>query len=100
MFFKNLKIGYSKWINIIGGTTFGVFLIHTRGDEMRHWLWYDIVDCGGHYSDEYYWLYSTIIVIAIFSVCSLIDRLRILYLEKWTFQLLNPYIERLERKYV
>ena len=35
MLFKNIKIGYSKWINAVGATTFGVFLIHTRGDVMR-----------------------------------------------------------------
>lgn len=94
MFFKNLKIGYSKWINIIGSTTFGVFLIHTRGNEMRQWLWYDIVDCGGHYSDSYYWLYAIVVVLSIFIICSLIDWIRMNFLEKWMFRVIDPLITR------
>lgn len=39
MCFKNLKIGYSKLINTIGGSTFGVLLIHANSDVMREWLW-------------------------------------------------------------
>ena len=82
MFFKNLRIQYSTFINNVGATTFGVFLIHTSGHEMRQWLWYDIVDCGGHYEDTYFWVYSIFTVLAIFIICSSIDRLRIIFLEK------------------
>ena len=44
MFFKDLKIGYSKLINMIGASTFGVLLIHANSDIMRQWLWQDILN--------------------------------------------------------
>ena len=34
LFFKNLEIGYSKVINIIAASTFGVLLIHANSDTM------------------------------------------------------------------
>lgn len=36
MYFKDLKIQYLKFINAIGATTFGVFLIHANSDAMRN----------------------------------------------------------------
>ena len=91
MMFKNIKVRYNKWINMIAATTFGVFLIHTRGDVMRHWLWYDFIDCGSHYNDEYYWAYAIGCVVAIFVVCSMIDMLRINLLEKRLFKVIDRY---------
>ena len=79
----------SKFINAVGSTTFGVLLIHAHSDVMRHWLWRDTIDCVGHYSDEYYYLYAPAAVLIIFAVCSLIDYVRIQTLEKWAFQYLD-----------
>lgn len=89
MWFKNMNIRQSKIINLIGASTFGVFLIHTRGAEMRHWLWYDFIDAGAHYSDQYYWAYAIGCVLAIFAVCSIIDIIRIKTLEKWAFAIVD-----------
>lgn len=98
LWFKNMRIKYSKVINAIGGSTFGVFLIHTRGDAMRIWLWKDMVDCVGHYysmSTVRLILYSFAVVFAIFIICNLIDQLRIATLEKWFF---NWYDHKLSVK--
>ncbi len=89
MFFKNLKIGYSRIINVIGASTFGVFLIHTCGDGMRQWLWQDFIDVVGHYDAPYYGLYAIGCVLAIFAVCSLIDICRIYLLERPLFAFLD-----------
>ena len=35
MWFKTLRIPQSRFINAIGGSTFGVLLIHTNSDTMR-----------------------------------------------------------------
>ena len=40
LFFKNLEIGYSKVINRIAASTFGVLLIHANSNAMRRWLWH------------------------------------------------------------
>lgn len=88
LWFKNLNIKYSKVINAIGAGTFGVFLIHTNSDAMRQWLWNDTVDCIGHYASltiEELAIYYVGVVLLIFTICNLIDQLRIATLEKWFF---------------
>ena len=87
MAFRNLKIKQSRIINLIAATTFGVFLIHTRGDSMRQWLWCDVLDNVGHYSSSIMPLHAIGSVIAIFIICSIIDFLRICLLEKPFFRL-------------
>jgi hypothetical protein len=83
LLFKNINISYSKIINIIGGTTFGVLLIHANSEAMRQWLWKDVVDCVGHYSLPLpkLILFSIASVLIIFFVCSAIDFLRQLLIE-------------------
>lgn len=94
LFFKNLKIRYNRFINAIAATTFGIFLIHTRGSEMRQWLWSEVIDCGGHYSVDYFWAYAIASVLAIFCVCSIIDLIRIHFLEKNLFVLLGKWLPK------
>lgn len=89
LYFKNLKIPYNKYINIIGASTFGVLLIHANSDTMRRWLWRDVVDCVGHYDVILYPVYAIGCVLAIFAVCSLIDWIRIHTVEKWFFSFLS-----------
>ena len=88
LWFKNMDIKYSKVINVIGASTFGVFLIHTNSDAMRTWLWKDTVDVVGHYSMPLgnLMLYSIAVVLVIFAVCNLIDQFRIATLEKCFFR--------------
>jgi len=93
MFFKNIHIPQSKVINAIAATTFGVLLIHANSDAMRTWLWRDFVDCVGHYNADYMPLYAICSVVAIFSVCSFIDFLRIKFIEKPYMQFVNRKIQ-------
>lgn len=88
LWFKNMKMKYSKVINSIGAATFGVLLIHANSDAMRQWLWKDTVDVIGHYPLPLgqLVLFSFGVVLAIFIVCNLIDQLRIATLEKWFFR--------------
>lgn len=83
MWFKDVKIPYSKWINAIGGATFGVLLIHANSDTMRQWLWCETVDCMGHYGESLIWTlgYAGISVLVIFFVCSGMDWFRGKYIE-------------------
>ena len=89
MFFKNLKIGYSKVINMVGAPTFGVLLIHACGHTMCRWLWGDVLDVVGHYDAPYYGLYALGCVLGVFAICSLIDIGRIYLLEKPLFAFLD-----------
>lgn len=87
--FKNLKMAYRKSINIIGGSTFGVLLIHANSDAMRQWLWKDTVDCINHYfnlSLLQLILFCIGVVLTIFFTCILVDRVRIRLIEEPFFR--------------
>lgn len=88
MCIKNLHIPYSKTINAIGGSTFGVLLIHANSDAMRRWLWRDVVDCVGHYNLPFLQLvcFCIGVVLMIFFSCILIDRIRIKLFEEPFFK--------------
>ena len=94
LWFKNLKLEYSKTINTIAAGTFGVLLIHANSDAMRAWLWKDTVDCIGHYSLPLGSLviYSMGIVLLVFVICNLIDQLRIATLEKYFFRFYDNHL--------
>lgn len=84
LLFKNMNIGTSKTINTVASSTFGILLIHANSNEMRQWLWGDVVDCVGHYSLPFFSLvlYSLGSIILIFCLCSIIDICRIYSIEK------------------
>lgn len=82
LFFKNLRIPYSRVINTIAASTFGVFCIHAHSETMRQWLWKDTLDNVGHYGDKLMPLYAVGCVLGIFAVCVIIDILRINLIEK------------------
>ena len=78
MWFKDLHIPQSRFINAVGGATFGVLLIHANSDAMRQWLWRETVDCTGHFSDNLPWTlgYAAAAVLTVFIVCAGIDWIR------------------------
>lgn len=81
-FFKNINIGYNKSINKIAATVFGVFLIHTSGDAMRHFLWNDLFKTPEFYHSDSLYLHAFISALGVFSICSVIDMGRIMWIEK------------------
>lgn len=81
-FFKNINIGYSKAINKIAATVFGVFLIHTSGDAMRHFIWNDLLKTPEFYHADSLYLHAFISALGVFSICSVIDMGRIMWIEK------------------
>ena len=91
LFFKNLKMGYSKVINTIAASAFGVLLIHANSDTMRQWLWRDTLDNAGHYAGNIY-LHAVVSVLAVYAICSLLDFVRIQLLEKPAFKFLDSKI--------
>ena len=101
MYFKDLRIPHSRVINAMGGATFGVFLIHTRGDVMRNWLWRETVDCIGNYKYDVIWTigYAVGCVLVIFIVCTGIDWFRGKLIEPKLIscikRLLSPIIKKI-----
>lgn len=80
MFFKNLKFK-SKFINTVAASTFGVLLIHANSDAMRQWLWKDVVNVMGAYSNSLLILHAVVSVCVIYIVCTVIDFIRLRFIE-------------------
>lgn len=87
--FKSMKLRHSSFINIVASTTFGILLIHARSDEMRQWLWNEVVGSAAHYSRLWY---AFIACVCVYSLCSIIDWLRIKFLENPVFKCLDKII--------
>lgn len=77
LFFKNLKMGYSKIINKIAASTFGVLLIHANSNAMRRWLWEDVCNNVGVYKSGNVMIHAICCVMLIYTVCTMIDIFRI-----------------------
>ena len=92
LFFKNIKIGYSKIINTIAASAFGVLLIHANSNAMRQWLWKDTLNNVAQYPDIY--THAILSVLAIYAICSAIDFLRIQLFETPLFKIINPLLNR------
>lgn len=76
LFFKNLHIGSSRAINTVASSCFGVFLIHTNSDVMRHFLWRNLCDNIGWVNSEFCVLHAIGCVMVVFAVCATLDLLR------------------------
>ncbi|MDD4689317.1 MAG: acyltransferase [Eubacteriales bacterium] len=93
MFFKNLKIKNSKFINTVAASTFGVLLIHSNSDTMRNWLWIDILKNVEMYDNGMVYIHSVLSVVGIFAICIIIDIIRIRIIEKPLFRLYDKYFD-------
>lgn len=83
LFFKNLPMKHSHFINVVAKTTFGVLLIHAHSDAMRTLLWKHLADVPSmlYASTPVLVLHAMIWAPLVFIVCSVLDYLRIRYLE-------------------
>lgn len=90
LFFKSLRMRPSRLINTIAATTFGVLLIHANSDAMRRWLWQDLLHVIDAYSSPFCVLHAFGSILAVFAACSLLDLLRIRFLER-------PFLQQTDR---
>lgn len=99
MFFKNLKMKNCKLINVIASATFGVLCIHAASDDMRSWLWGDLLNVVGVHSNGNGYLHIVLSVLGVYSVCTVIDIVRIHLIERPFFKLWNKMTIDLNKKY-
>ena len=80
LFFRCITEFYSKIINKIAASTFGVLMIHANSDAMRQWLWKDKLNNVGAYMRPFpYWLLHIIGSVAlVYITCTIIDQIRML----------------------
>jgi hypothetical protein len=86
LFFKNLKLDYHPAINAIAASTFGVLMIHANSDTMRQWLWKDTLNNVGAFHSGYFVIHAVLSVVGVYAVCTLIDMVRIRFLERPFFR--------------
>lgn len=96
MYFKDLPIKNNRIINLISQSAFGVLLIHANSDIMRQWLWKDALDNVGCFisNPSNALLHLIICVIGIYIACTIIDYLRIAYIERPTFRFIDKIIQK------
>lgn len=87
MFFKNVRIPYSRFINAVASTCFGILLIHSNSHTMAHWLWRDVCKNTEVFAEKWMPLHAIGCVLGVFIACAVIDYLRIVLLEKPLFRL-------------
>ncbi|MBQ8826285.1 MAG: acyltransferase [Oscillospiraceae bacterium] len=91
MLFINLNIKYCKFINLVGRSTFGVLLIHASSDTMRTWLWNDLLNNTSMINSDMLIIHAVTSVIMVFSICIIIDVIRIELIEK-------PILNKIDNK--
>lgn len=86
--FKNTQMRYSPFINTVASAAFGVYLIHDH-IFFRNYLWKELFINNQYSYDPYLAIYSIIIVLLVFTICTCIDLLRINTIEKLWIKLLH-----------
>ena len=97
LFFQSRTVKHSVVINALGGSTFGVLLIHANSDAMRKWLW-STINPVGMYSSTKIYILSFACVLAIFVICSLMELVRKQIIEKPFFDIMGDKIDGLEKR--
>ena len=102
--FKNIKMKSCKFINIIASSIFGVLLIH-NGDiplngvtQVRFFLWEKVFKVLEVYNESFIYVlfHSIISVLIIFIVCTIIDQVRIKFIEEPFFKVTSNKIDKME----
>ena len=100
--FRNLPLGYNRFINGLAKTTFGVLLIHANSDAMRKFLWQDLVQVPAMFAAplQSLVLHAAVSAVLIYAVCAVIDYVRIEILERPVMRWINSRYRKkpIERK--
>ena len=87
MVFKNTKVGYNRWINLVASATFGIYLIHDS-ELIRTVLWNDLFKSSSLQGTVLLIPYSIVVTILVYMVCTLIELFRQRNAEKWYLPIL------------
>lgn len=75
---------HSRIVNIVASTTFGIYLLHDNV-WMREFLWIHLFRNSSYLDTPYQIVHSLAVTTTVFAACSLIEYLRIRYLERPLF---------------
>lgn len=94
--FINQKEFHNKIINYIASSSLGIYLIHDNF-ILRPIIWKG-VNIGKYLKSPYFWLYELGVILAIFSICLIIDKIRQRFIEKPILTFIDNRIDKLEEK--
>lgn len=94
MSFISMDAFYSKIINKVAAAVFGVLLIHANGSTMRHWLWKDLLKNVKYINADFstLLLHALCCVVGIYVICTIIDMMRIEFIEKPFFKWFDKHM--------
>ena len=94
LFSKNWKFGYSKFINTVASTTFGIYLVHDSG-VCRALIWDKIFHClDVQYETVYFPVFALGTIVVVFICCSVIEYLQQVLFEKNYMPLVNKKLSQ------
>ena len=96
--FSNADIGRHRVINTIASTMFGVYLIHHH-PLVRGYIYSNIFHCGDFTWSPYLPLYVLFVTVVIFSVCAVIEYIRIHTIEAYLFDGINQRFAVLQQRF-
>lgn len=99
MLFKSIRIPRNRIINVLGGGTFGVLLIHANCPAMRNWLWHDVFCNTDYYGTDAIYLHAFIVPTIVFIICSFIEYARSKSIEKPLIDLTYALLERIKWRF-
>ncbi|MBR6071664.1 MAG: acyltransferase [Acholeplasmatales bacterium] len=98
LFFTSFSF-YSKTINFVAKTTFGIYLLHDSYIS-RHFIWHLLLGDGTIITKAIFPLYGLFCVLLAFIVCMLIDIFRMLFIEKHLLKLATKIVDDFSKKHV
>lgn len=98
MVFKNIKLGYNKWINLVASATFGVYLIHDNG-IVRRFLWGSIFKNATWQDTPLLVPYSVFAVLVVYVGGTILELLRQRTLERVYLKMVDDTVKILTQKY-
>lgn len=99
LFFRVLPVKQSPLVNVVASTTFGVLLVHANSAAMRKFLWRDVLNVPRAFSlpGPLLVLHAVASMIGVFTVSSVLDWLRIRYVEPVYMGWYDRHARRLNR---
>lgn len=96
-FFSKIKPFYSKTLNTVAGTTFGIYLIHDNS-FFREFMWREIFDVEKYSTGNYVIIHMLVCAVIIFVACFVIEFARKKVIEKPVLILYDKVYDKLSPK--
>lgn len=75
LFFKNLKVGESRFVSWLGSVSFGIYLFHEH-PYVRNFLWNHLFNMNLLLNNPYFFLFGVFISIVVFMIGEIYDWIR------------------------